>query len=171
MGNLLLKVESMSGCEVYRIGAEAVITLQPSTGYVSVSCPWHDELNGCHYWRHRGEGVSLVSFLFGLDRHYAMKKLFNQKDLQEFDLEETVDGLKRMIIDQRRSDSWPADVAREIWDDVVNCETPDDVARLSDPYGNCYYEDLRYKDKDCVAWFWDVVWASFIAHLKETNHG
>jgi hypothetical protein len=156
-------VESMTGLEVYKIGREAIITLQPSTGYVSVSCPWHGELNGCHWWNARGD-ESFHDFLVSLNRDYAMDKLF--RDLKEFDLEETINNIKHSIIRNRRNGDWPRDVARDLWDDLVSCETIDDIARLSDPYGNCYYEDIRYKYKHCVDWFWDNIWAAFIDHLK-----
>lgn len=157
------KVEPMTGLEVYKIGREAIITLQPSTGYVAVSCPWHEELNGCHWWNARGS-ESLHSFLIGLDRHYTIGKLFNRRSLEEYDEAATKADLRRMIIDYRRDGFWDRDASRDLWDQVDAAETADDIARIDGI--DCPYEHIRYKPKSCADWFWNHVWAAFIAHLR-----
>lgn len=159
------KVEPMEGLEVYKIGREAIITLQPSTGYVSVSCPWHDELNGCHWWNARGK-ESLHEFLIGLQRYYAMGKLFSRRALEEYDEEQTVRSIKEDIIRMRRDGDYTEEQARDLWDELEACETGEDVANLTDCHGNRWYESIKTKPKSCADWFWNEVWAAFIAHLK-----
>ena len=157
------KVELMTGLEVYRIGREAIITLQPSTGYVSVSCIWHNELSGCHYWNARGE-KSLHGFLCCLDRHYAMGKLFNRLELEEYDEAVTKADLRRLIIENRRLGYWTQEKAREIWDHVEAADCEHDIANLDGI--DCPYEHIRHKQKRCADWFWDDVWSAFVAHLR-----
>lgn len=156
-------VTAMTEVEVYKIGSEAVITLHPNTGYVSVACPWHEELNGCHYWNHRGD-ESLHSFLLGLDRSYAMGKLFARRSLEEYDDDATKARLKRHIIECRRCGDMDSGAARDLWDAVEASDCAHDIANLSGI--DCPYEFITYKDKHCVAWFWDQVWGSFIHHLR-----
>ncbi|MBA3686786.1 MAG: hypothetical protein H0W72_16300 [Planctomycetes bacterium] len=167
----LYPVTVMDNVEVYRVGNEAVITLQPSTGYVSVVCAWHDELNGAHYWAHLGPG-SLRGFLLVLNRSYVVDKLFGRKSTEEFDQDATVQALRAAIIEQRREaresvrGGMTAQEARDLWDEVDNVERADDVANLRGIDEPWYY--IRTRDKACVAWFWNSVWASFIAHLRST---
>lgn len=158
-------VAPMTGLEVYKIGREAIITLQPSTGYVSVSCPWHDELNGCHWWNSRGTD-SLRKFLIGLERSYAMGKLFGHKNLEEFDLDASVNSLKREIIERRRQRDITEKEARDLWDRADGCDSAEDIANIHDEYGNTYYDHIRTVPKSCATWFWDFVWSAFIAHIK-----
>jgi hypothetical protein len=156
-------VEPMTGLEVYKIGREAIITLQPSTGYVAVSCAWHPELNGCHWWNSRGP-ESLHRFLVSLDRHYTMKKLFDRHALEEYDEDRTKAELRKLILSGRRDGSWTRDEARDLWDQVEAAESADDIARMTGL--DCPYECIRYKQKDCADWFWDHVWSAFIAHIR-----
>jgi hypothetical protein len=153
----------MTGLEVYKIGREAIITLQPSTGYVAVSCGWHSELNGCHWWTSRGP-ASLHYFLRGLERSYAMGKLFDRKQLEEYDEDSTKAELKRWVIDERRSGSLSAEAARDIFDNVVSAESTEQIANLD---GIAHpYEFIQTKPTQCADWFWNEVWAAFIDHLK-----
>lgn len=154
----------MDGLEVYRIGSEAIITLQPSTGYVSVSCPHYQELNGCYWWNAIGN-KTLHDFLIGLDCYYAMNKLFNYRKLEEYDEERTKKDIRNYVIDLRRNGRISKSKARDIWNDIEYAESMDDIARLEG--FDCPYEFIRYKDKWCVGWFWNEVWGSFIEHLKE----
>lgn len=153
----------MSGLEVYKIGKEAIITLQPSTGYISVSCPWHDELNGCHWWNSRGD-LSLHQFLIGLNREYAMGKLFAHRSLEEYDEEKTIEILREHVLSDRRNGGISKSQAREIMNEIASCECEDDVARIEG--FDCAYEYIKSKPKQCALWFWDHVWESFIDHLK-----
>jgi hypothetical protein len=160
------RVEALVGVETYRIGAEATITLHPATGYVAVSCAYHRELNGCHWWNARG-ARSLHEFLGEISRDYTLGKLFGTHSLKEFDLEKTVEVIKAEIINWRRSGGLNEEQARDLWMELELCETPDDVARLSAPHGETFYESIAYSEKRCAAWFWDNVWKAFIGHLKE----
>lgn len=156
-------VTKMDGLEVYKIGAECVITIQPSTGYVSVACSWHDELNGCHYWPHRGK-ESLKEFLVDLNRSYAVGKLFGRNSTEEFDCEGTKADLRAWIIAERRSRDLTAEQAREHWDTVDGIERDEDINQL---HGiDDVHLFAKYRDKPCVAWFWDEVWAAFVATLR-----
>jgi hypothetical protein len=156
-------VEPMTGLEVYKIGREAIITLQPSTGYIAVSCPWHEELNGCHWWNSRGP-ESMHRFLVDLNRHYTMGKLFNRRALEEYDEEATKAELRRLIIDYRRDGTWNSEEARALWDQVEYAESADDIARITGL--DCPYENIRYKQKSCADWFWNDVWSAFITHIR-----
>jgi len=159
-----LPVVLMDGCDIYRIGKEAIITLQPASGYIAVACPWHDELNGCHWWAHRGDR-SLADFLLTLNRSYVVGKLFNCEQVEEFDREQTVSDIKRWIIERRRSGDLTAQKARDAWDEACGIETVDDVGRMREiEYA---WEFIHMRPKDCVAWFWNTVWASLMAHLRE----
>jgi len=158
-------IEPMTDLEVYKIGLEAIITLQPSTGYVSVSCPHHDELNGCHWWSARGD-ESLHTFLCSLNRSYAMDKLFCPNALNEFDLESSVASLKRDTIERRRAGELTSEEARDLWDQADCCENAENIADISDGHGNAYWEHIRYSPKPCAIWFWDSVWSAFIDHLR-----
>lgn len=158
-------VQEISGIETYKIGSEATITLNPASGYVAVSCSWHHELNGCHYWTARG-GLSLHAFLLDLNQDYAMGKLFNRGSLEEFDLEASIASLKRETLQRRRSHDITADEARDLWDQIEGCDTAADIANISDPYGNTYYEHITMVPKRCASWFWDCVWGSFIQHIR-----
>jgi hypothetical protein len=156
-------VELMTGLEVYRIGREAIITLQPSTGYVAVSCAWHAELNGCYWWNSRGP-ESLHLFLVGLDRPYTMKKLFDRRALEEYDEDATKAELRRLIIDYRRDGFCNREESRDLLDQVEAAESADDIAKITGL--DCPYEHIRYKQKDCADWFWNHVWSAFIAHIR-----
>lgn len=164
----MLPVTLLTDCQVYTIGRGTIVTLRPSTGFVSVSCWEYADLNGCHWWSHRGN-QSLAEFLLGVDRHYAIGKLFDRDALKEFDLELSIAGLKEAIIEMRRNArdyrrGPTADRAREMWDDVASVETDSDIARiewLDEPWNY-----IVTTDKPCVTWFWDSVWASFMAHLR-----
>lgn len=159
-------VTMMDGLETYRIGNEAIITLQPSTGYVSVSCPWHEELNGCHWWTSIGNGT-LHEFLIGLDRDYVMNKLFGRHSLEEYDEDRTKDSLREYVIQLRKDGTFTKDGARDIWNEIEWADSMDDIARLEGI--ECPYEFILYKNKRCVDWFWDEIWASFIDHIKNKN--
>lgn len=156
-------VTPMTGLEVYKIGSEAIITLQPATGYVAVSCPWHDELNGCHWWGARGP-LSLQEFLIGLDRDYTLGKLFAHRSLEEYDEDATKAGLREVIMRGRRDGEWSKDDARELWDQVEQAEISGDIARIQGM--ECPYEYIRNRPKNCAGWFWDNVWAAFTDHLR-----
>jgi hypothetical protein len=156
-------VNMMDGLETYKIGIEAIITLQPSTGYVAVSCPFHDELNGCHWWTARGD-LSLHEFLIKIDRDYAMMKLFAHRSLEEFDEERTKKALRKFAREQRKERLLSKDELREILDQITEAETADDVARI---VGIDYpYEFIHNKPKRCALWFWDDVWSAFIKHIQ-----
>lgn len=157
-------VTMMDGLETYRIGSEAIITLQPSTGYVSVSCPHYQELNGCHWWTHRGN-YTLHEFLIDLHADYTMNKLFDSRKLEEYDEDQTKKDIRDYVINLRVNNRISKIKARDIWTEVEYVETMDDIARLEGI--ECPYEFIRHKDKWCVAWFWNEVWFSFIEHLKE----
>lgn len=157
------KIEPMIGLEVYKIGREAIIALQPSSGYVAVSCPWHDELNGCHWWNARGPD-SLRQFLVGLDRSYAMGKLFNRRSLEEYDEERTKAELRRLIIEYRRDGFWNREESRDLWDQVEAADSAEDIANMHNL--DAPYEHIRYKPKACADWFWNHVWSAFVAHLR-----
>lgn len=159
-------VTMMSGLETYQIGKEAIITLQPSTGYVSVSCPWHEELNGCHWWTSRGED-SLHDFLIDSHRDYTMNKLFDHHSLVEYDEDQTKDSLREYVIQLRKDGILTKDGARKIWNDIEWAGSMDEIASLEGI--DCCYEFIHYKYKWCVSWFWDEIWASFIDHLKNKN--
>lgn len=155
-------ISQMTDVEVYKVGAECVITLQPSTGFVSVQSSWHPELNGCHYWSARGS-EDLKTFLVGLHRDYTVGKLFKGNALEEFDLEKSQDSARKDVIELRRDRAIDAEQARDLWNDIDNCETIDDIARLSIDEA---WRNIQMNEKPCVAWFWDDVWAAFIAHLR-----
>jgi hypothetical protein len=162
-------IKAFEGLKAYQVGREAIITIQPATGYVAVSCPWHAELNGCHWWSHRGD-QSLRDFLMKINRDYTIGKLFGQNDTKEFDQERTAAELKRWIIEARRearacprrglTDS----AARDHWSEVEGIETEEEVAALTwleEPWSY-----IVRRPKPCIDWFWNEVWASFIAHLR-----
>jgi hypothetical protein len=156
----------MDGLLTYKIGNECVITLQPSTGYVSVVCPWHNELNGAHYWSRRGP-ADLKSFLAQLDRHYTVGKLFGSNQTTEFDLEGTVNGIKKWIIEERRNGGLDSERARECFDAAEVAETEDCLLRDSAFHGiDDFHTFLMYRDKHCVGWWWDNCWGAFVAQLK-----
>jgi hypothetical protein len=156
-------VEPMTGLEVYKIGSEAIITLQPSTGYVAVSCPWHDELNGCHWWGARGP-LSLHEFLLGLDRGYTLGKLFAYRSLDEYDEDTTKAVLRDVVKKGRRSGDWSKDQARDLWDQIEAADGDQDIARIEGM--ECPYEYIHHRPKNCAGWFWDNVWAAFTDHLR-----
>jgi len=156
----------MTGLETYQIGREAIITLQPSTGYVAVSCPWYDELNGCHWWTSIGSRT-LHEFLMELDRDYVMNKLFDSRSLEEYDEDRTKQALREYVIEQRKCGSLTKFQARDTWQCIEYSDTMDDMAAIENI--ECSYEFIHYKPKRCVAYFWDEIWASFIEHLKNKN--
>mgnify|MGYP000349579359 CR=1 FL=1 len=155
-------ISNIDGVEVYKVGAECVIMLQPSSGFVSVQCPWHPELNGCHYWSARG-AKTLKQFLVSLNKDYALGKLFNGNALTEFDREKSQAKAMATIIDLRRNRDIDAERARDLYEDVKNCQTPDDIARLD--FDEPWYCIVNI-EKSSVAWFWDEVWAAFANHLR-----
>ena len=166
MSTTLHPVGVMDGCDIYKIGREAIITLQPSTGYIAVACPWHAELNGCHWWAHRGD-QSLVDFLLDLDCNYVVGKLFNCEQVEEFDRAQTIINLKRWIIEQRRSESLTTEKARDAWEEACDIETASDVDGMREiEYAG---EFTCRRPKRSVEWFWTTVWASLMAHLREQS--
>lgn len=166
MNNKKHTVTVVSGLETYQIGKEANITLQPSTGYVSVSCPWHSELNGCHWWTAIGNRT-LHEFLMELDRGYVMTKLFDGRSLEEYDEDRTKQAISDYVIQLRKDGSITKSKARHIWNEITWADSADDIARLEGI--DCPYEFIHYKPKRCVAYFWDEIWASFIEFLRNKN--
>ncbi len=158
-------VTMMDGLETYKIGIEAIITLQPSTGYVAVSCPYHDELNGCHWWTARGD-LSLHEFLIKIGRDYAMEKLFAHRSLEEFDEDRTKKEIRKFVRSQRKEGLLSKHEASEILDRITEAETADDIARIEGI--DHPYDFIHNKPKRCALWFWDDVWSAFIKHIKET---
>jgi hypothetical protein len=156
-------VEIMTGLETYKIGREAIITLQPSTGYVAVSCPWHDELNGCYWWNARGS-KSLHEFLIGIDRHYTMGKLFMRSSLEEYDEDRTKKAIREYVLTARKDGDFTKYQARDLWDEIALADSDHDIATLEGI--ECPYDFIHTKPKHCVMWFWDNVWAAFVAHLQ-----
>ena len=160
-------VKLMAGLETYQIGREAIITLQPSTGYIAVSCPHHDELNGCHWWTHRGS-LSLHEFLLGLDRDYVLMKLFAYGSLDEYDEDATKAAFREDVMRHRRSGDLDKDAARHIWNQIDDADGPEDIARVEgveEPY-----DFIRNRPKVCADWFWDHVWSAFIKHIKHPHN-
>lgn len=151
--------------ETYKVGP-CMISLDAEQGFVSVTCSEYDELNGNHYWRARGSD-SLKKFLIGLNRDYAMGKLFGHRRLEEWDDDKTKDEIKRYIIECRRGREIDRDEARDLWDDVERAEGEQSIAELPTIHGECWYEWIRHRDKPCVEWFWSKVWAPFVQTLRQ----
>jgi hypothetical protein len=162
-----LSVARLTGVEAYQIGSDTVITIQPSTGYVCVACMRDSALNGSHWWQHRGN-ESLKQFLIGLGKDYVMKNLFDPRSLVEFDLNESIAGIKAHIIELRRDGTMGENRARRIFDEADSCECEMDIANLE---LDCAYEWILSKEKECVAWFWDEVWTAFIQHMRTEEQG
>lgn len=159
-----MEVEVLTNTEVYKIGNEAIIVLHSETGYVSVSCGWHKELNGCHWWNARS-GQSLKKFLMDLQKDYAVSKLFGSHEINEFDLDKTVSRLKKMLLTMRREH------------DISDEEYKDDLKIIKDCCGGIsdlasvksinVYENCCFKEKDCIKWFWKSIWSAFIKKIKK----
>lgn len=162
-------VSAITEVQCFRIGGEAVITINQTTGMVIVSTCRHRELNGMTFWCHRGD-ATLIQFLITSSADYVIGKLFQRHQLQEFDAEGTIKDIQDWIISLRR-DSGPggesptASQAREWWDEVHDIVDPEDLKPL-DFLGDEWYEFIRQKDTSAVRYFEQVIWAPFIAHLK-----
>lgn len=158
-------VTPMNGMEIYRIGSEAIITLQPSTGYVAVSCPHHNELNGCYWWNARGKD-SLHKFLLEIDQHYTLGKLFAHGSLEEYDEDRTKKEIRQYVLTSRRDGELTNNQARDLWDEIDIADSDHDIATISGI--ECPYDFIRTKPKYCAGWFWDNVWKSFTDHLRDS---
>jgi len=156
----------MDGCDIYQIGGEVIITLQPSTGYVAVACQRHSELNGYYWWTHR-DNRSLADFLLDLDCGYVVGKLFKPDQVEEFDRGQTINNIKSAIIKQRRSGYLTTEKAGGAWDAACGIETADDVRRMREVHHAL--ECIHMRPKFSVAWFWIAVWGSLMAHLREQS--
>lgn len=100
-----------------------------------------------------------------------MGKLFVRSSLEEYDHETTINRLKQHVIDIRKMEYISKDGAREILDDINQCDYEEDVIGLAGLTGiDCPYEFIHTKPKHCVNWFWDEVWQSFISYLKEQQN-
>lgn len=154
-------VTQISNVDVFKVGkSPSLVMVQPSTGMVAISCPWDRDLNGCHYWSHRGN-ETIYEFIIDLHREYAVGKLFG--DMEEFDQEGTAKEFRAYIIERRRDKEYDEEKARELWDEVGYCESPDDFCRLDIPDA---WESLQHRDKPCVEHFWREIWTPFIEHVK-----
>lgn len=164
-----MTITPIAGVQCFSIGREAVITLCPELGMVIVSTVFHQELNGMHYWQHRGN-ETLAQFLITSDVGYIIKKLFEARRLREFDAERTTKCIQERII-QLRMDSGvggsnpSAEQAREWWDDAMDISEAEDVRRL-DWLGDEWYEYILESDTSVVGYFEKMIWGPFIAHLK-----
>ena len=125
-------------------------------------------------WTHRGS-QTLKQFLRGLDFSYFMEK--TRPGYRRFDPDATIEGIKRFIIEQRRT-SISREEARSAWNALpgVDANTADNVFHefcsshaLMDVYGGDYYGIARECPDGDSRGFWKVIWPEFIAALSKAE--
>jgi len=130
-----------------------------------------------HVWTSIGD-CTFIEFLCDLDKDYFLKKT-RPKDYLVFDDEATVAAMKKDIVQQRRERYINADVAREAWNDVDNCEMHScneteffTLLRDTDTFSNLYECDycavpMVQKYHPHCDLFWERVWLRLIEYWKD----
>jgi len=124
----------------------AIFTVCNDTGELSIQSDWGD---WSYRWSHAGigEGRTLAGFLAIADKHYLSRKLMPDEQRKVPDYESTLESLREVILEKRRSDSIDKCWAREMWNEA------EDFASAYDQAGIIYGFDAacRAVSSDFVA--------------------
>jgi len=161
--------------ECYKIrdekrGSWADITIDVTgdhSGRISISS---DYGNYANYWGACGSGFK--QFLIDLNIDYAADKFRADR---WFDLDCTLNGYKRRVIECRREGTLTTESAREIWDEIEELE---DVSNESEFTATMWNQrklmhffdgcpDIDYGITPQFRRFWETVWPVFINELEE----
>jgi hypothetical protein len=127
--------------------------------------------NYAYQWRSIGS-ATLKEFLSDLDFGYFMGKTRN--GYMRFDLDATIDGIKRTIIEQRRECSLTREEARAAWDDLpsVDATSADNFFNeffssraLMEVYGGDYCDIARERPDGDSRGFWREIWPEFLKQI------
>lgn len=139
-----------------------------SWGYISVVGSFGDF---GHYFGNCGGDFR--SFLCGCDTHYLSSKFFGIQ-ARVFDCDKTVDALKRVVIERRRTGSIERDQARDMFDAIRDADGNHSeesfFMQLSTAFPRFYELELwgyaeRVMNPQAKGFFEDL-WPGFVAELR-----
>ncbi|WP_339118922.1 hypothetical protein [Halomonas sp. BMC6] len=139
-----------------------------------------------HTWTHVGDG-SFIDFLGKLNFDYAMNKLLGCDDLYVFDAEQTINGIRKTVLERRRENELTAEQAREYWDELANIDATTErefFDSLNDIswYGgrgdfvsltSALYDDdisqmpILTSPKGNTLYFWENLWPIVLVELRK----
>lgn len=90
--------------------------IQKNFGFINIMSSFGDY---AYIWGAMGEENALPEFFVGADKHYLSNKLFGPEQ-NEFDLDKAVKDMKTELFKDRRERNMDHDVAREVYDFIVD---------------------------------------------------
>jgi hypothetical protein len=137
------------------------------SGRISISS---DYGNYANYWGACGRGFK--QFLVDLNLEYAADKFGADR---WFDLDCTLQGYKERLLENRRDETYTAEQAREIWDEIEelkDCTGKSEFearmwnqGKLMRMYDHC--PDIDHGITPHFRKFWQTVWPIFVNAIKQ----
>lgn len=163
----------------------SVFTLDEVTGLFMAESPYG---TFSYYWPPAYRCSNLYTFIAGLDFDYFMNKAAKQP-YREMDLERTLKGCRRDLIEERRKWGDPTkDRAREIWDALKSIEHNGPFSSEESFLHHWYYDStlgdwrqpydisVTRRDRYCARFFFDTILDTLIksdayrARIDTTPH-
>lgn len=147
--------------------ADITIDSMGSKGRISISS---DFGNYANFWGACGKG-GFKNFLTEINIDYAADKFGADR---WFDLDSTLNGYKRDVMQNRREENIDAERAREIWDEIKELECCSSEGEFTGQMWNSpklmkFYDHCPDIDRSITPQFrkfWETVWPVFINQIK-----
>lgn len=148
----------------------SLFTMDEATGLFMAESPYG---TFSYYWSPANRGENLYQFIAGLDFDYFMGKAAKQ-DYRELDIERTLAGYRRDVIQERRQwSSLTKEQAREVWDALRALEAENPLSRdgfmhywhQNDTLSEWRYGiDVTYGERDswCARFFFETILKTLI---------